>query len=303
MESDAGGMEPVPGTDGGALALGSDNCPIGYYRVPGSVFVCAASNPWRSRSTTWSSIYRGPIVSTALVSGALEPSEGDADLVLRAPAGLDLCERGVASEGMAIDITSEPQEPVASACKRDNSSDFLRFLVRKAYTDHLELEIDGDTTSLDGDALRACYADFVSFVPRLADAWRVTWGLGYYQHRVMTAADGSCNTDTSIDPRWSSITDPSRPYVDPFIAFQLRELAEDETDDVDAKESINPSITLTLDAEPIFINFVSEFPDALPTRMRFFPGTGYLLLVDEASQGLTPIEPWPELKTADSKYR
>jgi hypothetical protein len=298
-EGDEGGTEPdagePPSEDAGQPFVVEDDCPIGYYRVEGSALVCAPKNPWRSRSNTWTATYRGRFSSG--FTAAIEQGAGEGELLMQRPEGFDFCERGTEQDGRsALVIISDPEDDTPEYCDRDEDEPW-RFLVREAYQDHLVLEMAPEVTGPGGDLatlddLRVCFTDFSGFELRFADRWRVSVGESAYTHRMMTGADGRCVVDTSIDPRWDEQTSFSQPYWDPYIAFQLRPPDEDTPE---AKENINPSITLDLEAGPLSVR-ITTGPryDTLPVRTRAFPESGYLFVVDAASQGLTPVLTWPQ---------
>ncbi|HEX6243578.1 MAG TPA: hypothetical protein VFZ61_21845, partial [Polyangiales bacterium] len=305
---DAGeGDDAGEGEDGGADgddAGGSKTCPVGYYQIEDSTaFVCAAANPWRARPLTWSAVYRGSL-SLGGFTGALDEG-GDTGIFLQAPEGLDFCERGIEQDGFALVITSKPEDDAPDYCERDTDEPW-RLTIEEAYRDRLVLAMDETMEGPSGgpatlEDLRRCFSDFSDFQVRFEEAWRVNVGDAPYTHRVMTGPDDACEVDGEIDPRWQARTDPAAPYVDSYIAFQLREA--DDPEDPDSKEALNPSITLDVEAAPLTMQFTSgpRF-DTLPIRMRFFPETGYLFVVDAASQGVTSITTFPELDVDETYH-
>jgi hypothetical protein len=300
---EAGGEAPPLGD--GEFLLNEENCPIGYYRIENSsAFICAAANPWRSRPASWTSTYRGSLTLGIAFSAALEEGENEGEILMQAPQGLDFCERGVEQEGFAVVIGSEPEDDTPEFCDRD-ADDPWRLLIKQAYQDHLVLEMAEEVEGPSGqlatlEDLRTCFGEFSDFQVRLADAWRVQVSDSAYLHRVMTGEDGACVIDPQIDRRWQARTDPSFPYVDSYIAFQLR---QPTSDTADAKETINPTITLDLEATPLTMQFTSgpRF-DTLPVRVRSFPRAGYLFVVDAASQGITSFWTFPELEVDESYH-
>jgi hypothetical protein len=269
-----------------------DPCPTGYYQVDDSYLVCAVADPWRTRSGVWSATYRGATSAVSAPAAALLQGEEGFDLTLQAPMGHDFCERGAESEIFAVVIQSVPKKSAGSECERQSDEPW-RLLVRKAYTDRLLLELEEDE-EIEADQLRACFDDFIAVQLQLADSWRVVSGAAsFYQHRVMTAADGTCIVDETRDARFENKADPSQPYSDLNIIFQLRELPSGEETRA-AKEAIAPSITLSVSYFPITQSTRNAArADSLPVRMRFFPQSGHIFVVDAASQGLSSLQTLP----------
>jgi hypothetical protein len=179
-------------------------------------------------------------------------------------------------------------------------------LVKEAYQDHLVLELAEEVTGPSDERatledLRRCFSDFSEFQLRMAEAWRVQMADSIYTHRVMTGPDGACTVDPEIDRRWDARADPAFPYVDSYLAFQLRQ--PERANDVDANEALNPTISFDVEAAPLTLQFTSgpRF-DTLPVRMRSFPESGYLFIVDGASQGITSLTTFPTLEVDESYH-
>lgn len=319
VEDRDGGEEPAPDEDGGGVddsdggvapeqdadvppesdtgapfEPDEEGCPAGYYRIDAPATVCAAKSPWRARAYTWTAVYEGLLSAGASFTAALEDN-GDGRLLMQAPQGFDFCERGVEQSGIALAIVSDPEDDTPEFCDRDDDEPW-RFLVQEAYQDHLILLIDPEIKGPSNqpatlDDVRTCFSDFSQFQLRFSQSWRVLVGESAYTHRVMTGADGLCVIDDEIDSRWDAHTSFEQPYWDSFVAFQLRK----PNPDTDAeKEGINPAITLDLDAPALRLQ-ISTGPryDTLPIRMRVFPESGWVFVVDAASQGLTPLLTFP----------
>jgi hypothetical protein len=134
------------------------------------------------------------------------------------------------------------------------------------------------------DELMRCYPSFVNAEIRLHDQFLVSHSQtpGLYLHRNQADESGACVVNDDLDPRLTSrISGPDWVFQDFSLAFKLG-MAGDP-------EEIAPAVQLTQQSSYLGILNVdtsSGRADALPSRVRFFPGTEDLFVVDGASQGL-----------------
>lgn len=284
-------------------------CPDGYYGVEGAP-VCAVADPWQARNRSWSVIYEGR--TSPIVPGALLERAPGAELVtLWGPQAWDFCARGAnAAHDLKVAIVSSPDPDVAECETYSYGSEPPLFVV-EAYQDHLVLaprrgseqgggeepapEEDGGMPS-DGDAgepgaaeeswdldeLMRCYPGFLNAEIRLHDQYLVVYDEGVYLHRNRADASGMCVENEELDPRLTSrVSGPDWVFQDFSLSFEL-DVAGD-------RDEIAPVVQLTNQSSFLGILNVdtsSGRADALPSRVRFFPGTDALFVVDRASQGL-----------------
>jgi hypothetical protein len=314
------------------------SCPDGYELQPDrddKNRVCVSKDAWLAQSFTFLVNYEAPITGQ-IADGVLEDA-GDGKLLLKAPGGLDLCARGAnAEDRLLVGILSPPDSAkVSEACEVTSFSSVPRLRVLSARRDELLLE--PLTDEVDAETLLGCYRHLVTFDLRLDDQYLVGSELVGYQHRNMSAADGTCIRDESLDPRFTSRASLEEPFVNQFLSFTLSAKGitvdagapspdaggVDEGVDEDAGEpadedagvpddperalrrEVNPSITISTPASitPVSSTVAGASPgrsDVLPHRVRYFPDNNYLFVVDQASQGLRRFILHPQF-AADAK--
>jgi hypothetical protein len=212
---------------------GTAECPAGYSPDKEGL-VCVSNDPWITRAASINVLYEGTITGEqAIFSGVFEPV-GDDLLLLKAPDGVDLCARGAnAADRMLVGIRSQPDDKDKSEgrCVLPDLTVSPLLRVVEARRDELLLETLPD--DLDRETLLNCYSEFVAFDLRLDDQYFVsTSAAAGYQHNNMSAADGTCVRDESLDPRFTSRAELGKPFINQYVAFTLigRTTEEPEVD-------------------------------------------------------------------------
>jgi hypothetical protein len=319
-DQDAGPDEdaavPEPDEDAALPEPADRACPPGYYPGSDAGQICVVADPWQARDLSWSMRYEGSIAD---VSSALLEREPGADRVtLWGPQGFDFCARGAnAEDGLKVAIMSQP-EPDVRGCRTPTPGHELLLHVVEAYQDRLVLvPVDPGTPDagpdpdepedmldagadapdsgadteppdageeVDLDELERCYPEFLWAQIRLHQQYLVSYASGVYLHRNQAAEGGVCVVNQAIDRRFTSrVGGPDWLFEDLWLSFKLN--VPDEAE----REDIGPVIQLTQQSTflgVINIDSSSGRADALPSRVRFFPDTGDLFIVDGASQGL-----------------
>lgn len=321
LVSSGGDLTSFPGGDEEEDAGAREAyCPDGYYQPADNQLVCVVSDPWQSRNLDWAVIYEG---STSTVPNALlEREEGAEQITLRGPQGWDFCARGAnVDDQLKVAVVSLP-DPDVNDCPTYSRGTEPELFVTEAYRDHLVLvprapereedaggeEPGGEEPGPDMDAgapigdggadadagvseeelaervddLMRCYPGFLNAEIRLHDQFLVSHTPGVYLHRNQADESGACVANEELDTRLTSrISGPDWVFQDFALAFKL-----DVSGD---PEDIGPVVQLTRQSTYLGILNVdtsSGRADALPSRVRFFPGTEDLFVVDGASQGL-----------------
>jgi hypothetical protein len=208
-----------------------DACPAGYFPDE-EERVCVTGDPWVLRSTNLSVGYEAPITNF-IYNGAFEAASRGR-LLLKGPEGVDLCAIGAnADDRLLVGILDEPDDQDdAETCPVTSFSSVPRLRVLEARTDELLLEPLED--DVDRDTLLACYRTFFAFDIRLEDQYRVsTSSLPIpqgYQHNNMSAADGTCVRDESLDPRFTGRAQLGEPFINQYVAFMLKSELEIPSD-------------------------------------------------------------------------
>jgi hypothetical protein len=182
--------------------------------------LCVSADPWIAHSINFSVNYEAPITGV-LPNGVLEAASGGR-VLLKAAAGIDLCARGAnAEDRLLVGITSPPDDEDTSEreCPVTSFSEPPVLRVIEARRDELLLEPLED--DIDRATLFACYREFVQFDLRLEDQYYVSSSSVAYQHNNISAADGTCVRDESLDPRFTSRAELDKPFVNQFVAFTL----------------------------------------------------------------------------------
>jgi hypothetical protein len=149
---------------------------------------------------------------------------------------VDLCARGAnAADRLLVGILRVPDNAEMSGgkCMVSSFSSVPRLRVVEARHDSLLLEPlprvgatpandrEEGESEIDVETALACYGEFVDFDLRLDDQYVVGTSQFGYQHRNMSAADGTCTRDESLDPRLTSRARIDEEFVNQFVAFTL----------------------------------------------------------------------------------
>lgn len=304
------------GTIGDSAHLSTITCPPpvdawapsaeSYVAVSGlGSLVCTPADPWRGLNESWAIRYRGVIPGTGLQGGYLDASD-PARLVLRAPMGTDLCERGILPGDFAYVVGAAPSW-VEGNCPTPASGAEPKLVIDEAYGDHLVVHpVDVNNRELpeadrasERDELLRCYPDSVGFEVHASGYLVTGTTLGTYLHNVVADAAGRCVVDPALDPRITSrpftvpeSAQPSDPaqrrtdgwFVNPYLAFRLKDAgstADSATRDTTLQirdSSTRLSITNVDSANRVL--------DALPVAVRYNAEIDRLFVLDTASQGL-----------------
>jgi hypothetical protein len=224
---------------------GHGNCPTGYAQDEDR-HICVSTDPWVARSIDFAVNYEGPFTA-GLQNGVFEP-DSKRRVVLKAPDGVDLCARGAnADDGLLVGILSLPDDKdMSPGCSVETFTEVPRLRVLEAHRDHLLLEQLPDDIEI--DTLLACYRGFVTFDMRLDSQYFVSTGAPVgYQHTNMSAADGTCVHDESLDPRFTSRAVLDEPFINQFVAFTLHS-AESESPTDAGETDAGPEVDTGVDA-------------------------------------------------------
>jgi hypothetical protein len=233
------------------LAPRNDKCPAGYAlndEDSDEDRVCVSQDPWAFQGNLSVTInYEAPF-TPVIYNGVFEAAD-DGRLLLKGPPGIDLCARGAnAADRLLVGILRQPDsaEKSGGKCPVTSFSAAPRMRVVEARRDALLLEPlptseakEGDPghseakIEIDVETAIACYREFVDFDLRLDDQYFVATPSGY-QHRNMSAADGTCTRDESLDPRLTSRARIDSEFVNQFMALTLT--GEKVTVDAGAEE-------------------------------------------------------------------
>jgi hypothetical protein len=283
--SNAGDLSVSVSGDTGLAAI---DCPDGYARVfpsSGSAKVCAPQDPWLATNQTWTVAYDAAIPRLAASAGMLEQDD-DGALWLRTPSDFSWCERGIAV-GDAVHVLTNPAAGTDALCPHPVSEGALRLEVLEAREDRVRVQAV-DENVLAPDQLVACFPEFVGFQVHTLGKFLVLSSSGLFLHRTIADATGACVQDEQRDERLESrITPPSETsasalYQSPYLAFALSY----------AKDPATVAVTMRVEGQGYRVqrNIVdvstSGRTDVLPVRLRYFPESPDLFVVDSASQGL-----------------
>jgi hypothetical protein len=275
------------------------SCPDGYYQPDDDDPVCIASDTWQTRNLIWRVTYEGTIAP--IDSALLEREAGAEQVTLRGPKGWDLCARGAnASDQLAVAIVAAP-DPDLEDCETPTPGDEPLLDVIEAHRDRLVLvpsqPVEGsDNEAAILDKIMRCYPSFVSVQLRLRDQYLVAHTNGLYLHRNHADDTGACVVNEAIDARMTSRVGEDTDWVfqDFSLAFKLDVPdPKDPKDKQNEREDVQPVVQLTEQSSWLSVLNVDSTggrADALPSRVRFFPGTQSLFVVDGASQGLRRYE-------------
>jgi hypothetical protein len=271
--------------------------------------VCAPADTYTQLSENWRVDYQG-----ALPAGAMEYAHWEAvpddelRLTLVAPAEFDLCARGV-EPGDLVAVMGRAPDGLRGRCPDPSADSAALFEIREARHDRLVVEpilepLAGETQEALGARRLAvrqraleCYPDYVGVELR-AGGFLVLGSGGSYLHRVITAMDGSCITDTMQDPLFNSrvrqgtiIPSPGEPpraaevFRNPFVSFALAPVAGNGV----LPETRETTVSVSRASIPFYLDTVNtgdQVTDALPSTLQYLPEAGYLFLLDTAGQGL-----------------
>jgi hypothetical protein len=292
----------------------------GYVTLDGADtdLACVPADPWNQLDQTWSIEQERAIPGLAIQAAAIaDESDGvpgfdalaEDQLILLAPAGLNLCERGLlANEGPPalgegaespgdevvwdrIVIVSEPPEHLRGDCESPAAGSEISLFIDEAYADRVVVRPDpkSDLDDVTPEYLRRCYPDLLDFQVRTgedpkgemnaAQEYLVTGTATGYLHRVTTRVDGRCAIDPRLDERLRSRARAGELFVNPYVAFEIN-----------AEEPPTSLVIQVISGRSELRETVYDpgttFVDALPVSVRFFPYTNDLFIVDSASQGL-----------------
>jgi hypothetical protein len=285
--------------------------PENYTTLEGDLRVCVPSDPWNQLDQTWT-VAREANVPTLNITGAVFADEGEPgteelgedQLLLLAPMGVNLCERGLLANTAPpsvdsdpselspdalnpqdeIVIVSDPREQLEADCPSPSQGAELRLGIAAAYADRVVVEPRG---TADTELLRRCYPDWFNFAVQVGNEddvqgqYLVLGSASGYLHRVTTREeDGRCVIDTDLDPRFVSRLTPDTLYANPYVAFEVAPGAN-------IPRTFNVRVTAgRTELRDTVYDPNTDFPDALPASVRFFPFRNELFIVDTASQGL-----------------
>lgn len=214
-------------------------CPPGYALNADDTdqnLVCVSNDPWAFQSiVNFTVTYEAPVTSVVF-NGVFEPAD-DGRILLKGPPGVDLCARGAnAADRLLMGIVRVPDDAEKSGgkCTVTSFSSVPRMRVVEARREALLLEPFDD--EIDVETALGCYNEFVDFDLRLEDQYYVSTSRFGYQHRNMSAADGTCVRDESLDPRLTSRAQLDVEFVNQFTAFTLTSARSASDEDAGAPE-------------------------------------------------------------------
>jgi hypothetical protein len=263
-------------------------CPDGYAQVfpsSGEAKVCAPRDPWLATNQTWSVGYEAAIPRLAGSSGMLVQDD-DGALWLSTPSDFNWCERGIAEDD-AVYVLTNPSAGTDVLCPHPVSEGALRLKVLEAREDRVRVQVVS-ADSLAPEQLVACFPEFVGFQAHTLGKFLVLSSSGLYLHRTIADETGKCVQDEARDERLESRIAPPRKggtttlYKSPYLAFALDY----------ANDPATVAVTMRVEGQGYRVqrNIVdvstSGRTDVLPVRLRYFPESPDLFIVDSASQGL-----------------